>query len=404
MLLISMGMHGLLLMMPIPSESKHQLSKKEEKVKISQLPTSSTLPAPKPTPSLSLQPSPKPSPKPNQPIPRPTTPVIRQPPLKRLVYREPGLPKPRLAPKPQTQLTPTPTPTPQAQPPLASTLTPQAQPPVASTLTPQAQSTSTSTASPQAQSTLTPVTPTTPTPSASATPVDPFADFPKYSSAQPGSLGLFPGELDKASQQTKDEISPVASYFQQELAARGYQLQPDLDEANQKVYMVSKNGTTKYLNLFFKSGQGTVMVLASERLNPGNLEDVGVASREETAFYGIVGQVSSETVDQPELFFKNPNAFYAKLGPDEKGFDVAEPQPGIDGSFKLIPNQTPDQLFNNAFASNLQSSGFQAAAPSQYGGGPIYEVKQGAFVRYINLVPTKDGTGTIVVVWNRSPS
>ena len=146
------------------------------------------------------------------------------------------------------------------------------------------------------------------------------------------------------------------------------------------------------------------MVLASERLNPGNLENVGVVSPEETAFYGIVGQISSETIDQPELSFANPNAFYAQLGADENGFDVAEPQPGIDGSFKLIPNQTPDQLFNNVFASNLQSSGFQVATSSQYGGGSIYEVKQGAFVRYINLVPTKDGIGTIVVVWNRSPS
>lgn len=39
-----------------------------------------------------------------------------------------------------------------------------------------------------------------------------------------------------------------------------------------------------------------------------------------------------------------------------------------------------------------------------YGGGPVYEVRQGNFVRYFNLVPAKMRAGTLLVLWNTPPA
>lgn len=65
----------------------------------------------------------------------------------------------------------------------------------------------------------------------------------------------------------------------------------------------------------------------------------------------------------------------------------------------------PEPVFKTVFASRFTNSGFEVKQEQGgYGGGLLYQVKQNTFVRYLNLVPTKDGTGVLVVVWNRSPT
>jgi DNA polymerase III gamma/tau subunit len=69
MLLISLALHGVVLMLPIPPDpEKPELSKKEEQVKITQLPT--TRPSPKPSVQSSSEPSPLLSPQLDQSTPR----------------------------------------------------------------------------------------------------------------------------------------------------------------------------------------------------------------------------------------------------------------------------------------------------------------------------------------------
>ncbi len=69
MLLISLALHGVVLMLPIPPDpEKPELAKKEEQVKITQLPT--TRPSPKPSVQSSSEPSPLPSPQLSQSTPR----------------------------------------------------------------------------------------------------------------------------------------------------------------------------------------------------------------------------------------------------------------------------------------------------------------------------------------------
>ncbi|GEM_PF-4929332 len=71
----------------------------------------------------------------------------------------------------------------------------------------------------------------------------------------------------------------------------------------------------------------------------------------------------------------------------------------------LVADQTPSELFKGYFWPNLQGKGYDvSAAPiGEYAGGPVYQVKRGALLGYLNLVPTGDGKGTLVVMWRRSP-
>jgi hypothetical protein len=75
-------------------------------------------------------------------------------------------------------------------------------------------------------------------------------------------------------------------------------------------------------------------------------------------------------------------------------------------SMKLVPAQAPQQLLSGIFTPNLSQLGYQPPKPvATYGGGQLYELKKGTSKPfYLNLVPTKDGKGTIVVVWRSKPA
>lgn len=232
---------------------------------------------------------------------------------------------------------------------------------------------------------------------------DLFGDFPKYVNSKPGSLGLFTDRIDQSSQQTQDSITAVAQYFERELKLREYKINLTKNEANAKVFEVKKGNTTKFLNLITHSN-GTVIVLASEILNPENINNVAKASPEEEKFIGILDRIEFETIDQPESYLTDPGLFYAKFGADKDGFYEVEQKSNTVGTIRLIPNQVPEQVFDTAFAPTLKNSGFEVSLQTEYGGGKVYEVKLGSFVTYLNLVPTSDRQGTIVVSWHSMPN
>lgn len=230
-----------------------------------------------------------------------------------------------------------------------------------------------------------------------------FGDFPKYINSQPGSLGLFQAPLDQTSQQTKDALATVAQYFERELKAREYNVISAKNEPNIKVFEVTKNNTTKFLNLIAHNG-GTVIVLASEILTPENLTNVAKASPQEEAFIRILDRINFENIDQPDLYLSDPSLFYSKFGEGKDGFYEVEQKSNTISTIRLIPNQLPEQVFNTIFASTLKSSGFEVNLQGQYGGGNVYLVKQGSFVAYLNLVPTADRQSTVVVSWSSTPN
>lgn len=232
---------------------------------------------------------------------------------------------------------------------------------------------------------------------------NPFSDFPKYINAQPGSLGLFEASLDQSSQQTKDSLTAVTQYFERELKAREYKINFAKNEVNTKVIEVTKGDTTKFLNLITHNS-GTVIVLASEILNPENIGDVAKVSPQEEAFISILDRTNLENIEDPEVYLADPSLFYSKFGADKDGFYEVEQKSNTVGTIRLIPDRIPEQVFDTVFAQELKSSGFEVTPQGEYGGGIVYEVKQESFVTYLNLVPTSDRQGTIIVAWSSMPN
>ncbi|MGG6270069.1 hypothetical protein ACQ4M3_32630 [Leptolyngbya sp. AN03gr2] len=117
-----------------------------------------------------------------------------------------------------------------------------------------------------------------------------------------------------------------------------------------------------------------------------------------------LSKLKASSIDVPEFYFEQPDLFYQKSATDPNSYDIEKPLAGFDGNFTLILEQTPEQVFTTFFQSKLDSTVFRVVSQPNYGGGLVYEIRQGDFVRYLNLIPTKDQTGTIVVIWNKRPN
>ena len=235
---------------------------------------------------------------------------------------------------------------------------------------------------------------------------DPFIDFPKYPNAEIGSWGLLQGQEDLASQQTGDRQDVVASYFERELQARGYEIKILSSNSKQKVYQIFKGGLNKFLNLIARDGKRTAIILASKPVDINKLHALSVASKAETDFDIVLKQLSelgAQRIAIPEFYFAQPEKFYAKSVKERNSYDIDKPKSGFDGNFVVILDKKPEQLFSSFFAPSFQNSKFEVNQLSNYGGGLIYKVKQSSFVRYLNLLPTQSGVGTIVVIWKSLP-
>lgn len=337
MLLISLALHGLLMLMPVPDKEAPQ-RKQEKSVKVTQLPTTTT-----PLKVKRSQPSPKPAP------PKVVTLITRQPVLANRPRPQPIVQAPRSR---QVQATPSPI-----------------APPVAATPTP-------SPISPEAA-------PTTDTA---------LNEFPIFPGAKAGCLEV------QSCFQTGNALDKVAAYFEKELPARKFTAPVNTDEPSRKVYEVSRNDfPAQYLSLI-STEQGTIYVLADQ---PRTLDDLKNAVDVPPEFYTILAEVGEELEDESP--FANPTDFYTKLeSQDADGSLIpAEQREEIEGK-KLVPDQTTDAVYTSLLPS-LQSI-FEVSESGDYGGGSLYKLKKDSFTGYLNLVPTKDGTGTIVVLWSDPPA
>jgi outer membrane biosynthesis protein TonB len=396
-ILISIGFHGLLLLMPLAGvhEQSAPPIPKEEKVKLTELPTeevttspsvaapSPTTPQPSPLVSAKLpdvrsiaSPSPTPSPSASK-LPQVAVSSKPIPTIK---------PSPSVSPKPLASKKPIIKPSSKASPKPLASKTPVVKP------SPKA--------SPKAIVTK-PTPSTTPAAQKPAALNTPFSDFPKYPNATTGAFDI--KAIEKVAQQTPDDLKQVGSFFENELKGKGYQSNISTNTDNKKVYEVSKGGVNEYLTLIFEGGKGTIIVKSKKPL-PDNLGNTEVASAQENAFDAALGRVPFQPNDSADEKLPDPKAFHDKYGQDEKGFLEKQVKNGIDGSIRFIGGQNPDAAYSGIFAGSLQQGNFQVTPKNSYGGGNLYEVRQGGFARYLNLIPAKDGSGTIVVVWNTPPN
>lgn len=246
MLYLSLGLHGLLMMIPIPSTPEIESSSpKKEPIKVTQLPSP---PSPKPS-SVVVQSKPSPTVQQNS---LPTTrPQLQMPPVMpsarsnssgRSLITESPKPSPSIQPS-TSVFTPTPTPTPSPTPVASPTPTPSPTPVASPTPTP----------------TPTPVASPTPTPT--PTPTNLVAGVPNFDNAQPSCNG-------GCWQIKETPFRLVSTTLLERLENQGYEVdkQDIEDDTGRSVYKVSKDGVTKYLNVLSTDKGDTVYLLAEKEL------------------------------------------------------------------------------------------------------------------------------------------
>jgi hypothetical protein len=249
MLYLSLGLHGLLLMIPISVEPEAKSSsKKKESVKITQLPSQPSVkptpvvPLPKPSPTVKQNPAQVPPPQAKTPPAR-LNPIIESPKPTPIIEQN----TPTNAPTPIASLTPAPTPT---LTPIAS-LAPIASP----TPTPTPIASLAPIASPTPTPTPTPIASPTPTPN------ELVAGVPNFENAQQSCNG-------GCWQVKQTSFRRVSTTLIEQFEAQGYAVnkQDIEDDAGRSVYTISKDGETKYLNVLSTDNGDAVYLLAETQL------------------------------------------------------------------------------------------------------------------------------------------
>jgi hypothetical protein len=204
-------------------------------------------------------------------------------------------------------------------------------------------------------------------------------DFPQYPDAITG--------CDEYCFQTQASLEEVATYFEKKLSDQQWKLKllPNKD-TDRKIYQVEKGGLTQFLSILMAQPTGTIYVLADQERN---LEDIKQTQESVAMISSILAEVKDiEAVDrsstaQPKLF--------------ERESDIV--------SQNLIQRMKPDEVWTTYFERAFTKDSFEVSRTSNpYGGGPVYEVQRASFTGYLNLVPSEDGNGTVVVLWKVPPN
>lgn len=112
---------------------------------------------------------------------------------------------------------------------------------------------------------------------------------------------------------------------------------------------------------------------------------------------GVPVDSSWQTVEAPAEVLSEANMFTQPNG---------QLHPDIVGQVAQVPGKNPDQVFEEFFSSKLNTK-FQVEPSGTYvPGGGLYKLttEERSQPLYLALAPTKDGTGTVVTIWNNFPS
>jgi hypothetical protein len=209
-----------------------------------------------------------------------------------------------------------------------------------------------------------------------------FKDFPTY----PGSI-LSP---ESPASTTTAEFKKVADYFDEALLVarkRKWNAEEIVNEPGKiKSYRVSSGGVTKILSVFSKGQLGTAYVLTDRLTTLEALEEAEAAIASISDALGslkALEKVDVSRIAQPKLFQRNDSEIV---------------------SMNLIEAAPPEKVFTDYLSDSLAQQGFDVPKPSAYGGGPVYVLNRGQFTGYLNLVPSQDGTGTVIVFWKVPPA
>lgn len=212
----------------------------------------------------------------------------------------------------------------------------------------------------------------------------PFANFPDLAGAQAGCFGS--GNCRQVSNGIP--FRNAAQTLEQQMVAQGYEVseRDDLSETGQKIYQLkAQDGTMRYLSVLSSAVGATIYILSPEPATLNDLQQTETLKSNLATLLGQLGTTAIATqIPYPTLFLSG-----------------TMPRPEVE-QMRLVPGVTPDQLIST-LTRTLQDRQFSLLAVGTYGGGKIYEVGNAAFTGYINLVPTADNTGTLMILWNTAP-
>jgi hypothetical protein len=207
-----------------------------------------------------------------------------------------------------------------------------------------------------------------------------FKDFPTY----PGSV-LRP---DSPMLTIATDFKTVADYLYKKLTGdpkQHWNVQEITDQpSGVRVYQVKKGGRIKFLSIFSEGQLGTAYALTDRQTTLDALK------KEEEAIANvgsILAELNVQATDdsllaQPERFKRGEAEIVSK---------------------NFVEDILPEQFFDKHLSTSLMQNGFKMPKLSDYGGGAVYELNRESFTGYLNLLPSNDGTGTVIVFWKVPP-
>lgn len=113
---------------------------------------------------------------------------------------------------------------------------------------------------------------------------------------------------------------------------------------------------------------------------------------------GVPVDPSWQAVEQPKEVIAEAEMFMQPNG---------KLHPDIVGKVAQLPDKSPDTVFEEFFRLQLAIANFTVEPSGTYAtGGGLYKLtpKDKSSTLYLVLAPNKQGTGTVVTIWNKYPS
>ncbi|MEQ9000480.1 MAG: hypothetical protein RID53_28745 [Coleofasciculus sp. B1-GNL1-01] len=358
-LLISLVLHGIVLILPVPST--WETSEPEEQVKVTQLPSLST--SPESSVNSAEEPKAETSPTPNQPNSFVSA-FSNQPTINS--FPDPIQPTSDLSPR--IEFSPGILENPQSSPSLSSSSSKD------ETQTIEEKNTNTT------DQTINSGIDTND--DNVEDPLKKFlTNFPFPEEAAIGSLGILTGEADTSARHIQQPLGQVIKYYGKELPERNYTLaNPSIDEPDFKVYQVSQEDVSQYLHLVLK-GENTIIFLSETQLDRADLTELGAETAEERELKETVEQIIIAGKYEKEL----SEGVKKKLGDGKYNH--------LGTVYEKATEQLGDQI-----ESKIKEKGFKVPQVFPLGEeGIIYSVEKNDFKGFIQLIPTQDESGTAVI-------
>lgn len=238
-----------------------------------------------------------------------------------------------------------------------------------------------------------------------------FATFPRYPGAEKGSGGVLRPEFDDATYifHTEDNLASVASKFEKELlpTENFTRPKPISDEANFKTYEVSNStgSETNYLYLIFKDNK-TAIYLEKENYTLAQLIKEQTEERKNQLLGGFILAGIEQIKPQYKLDNFNPANDFDRLEEKEKfkaqKFDLKKAKK------TTADNPISEEKLISSLEDQLKLFNFDSLSlEGKYGTSTVYKAKQGTSATYLVLAPAKDDQGkpiTVIILSEEKPS